>query len=57
MILALLILIPLSGGILAWLANSWNRNLSRWISLISITADLVMVSALLVMNYSSIGCI
>jgi NADH-quinone oxidoreductase subunit M len=55
MILLLLILIPISGGILAWLANSWNRNFSRWISLISITADLVLVSALLVMNYNSIG--
>jgi NADH-quinone oxidoreductase subunit M len=55
MILVLLILVPLSGGTLAWLSSGWNRNLPRWISLITITADLALASVLLVMNYGSVG--
>ena len=55
MILILLILIPLAGGILAWLINRWTPALSRWASLVAMTADLVLVSAFWAIHYSSIG--
>jgi len=45
MILVLLIVIPLAGGILAWLGDRRSRRVSRWISLLSIGADLALASA------------
>ena len=51
MILILLILIPLAGGILAWLINRWTPALSRWASLVAMTADLVLVSAFWAIHY------
>lgn len=39
MILALLLLIPLFAGILAWGAGKWNATAPRWISLIALGVD------------------
>jgi NADH-quinone oxidoreductase subunit M len=55
MILILLILIPLSGGFLAWVLNRWNTRMTRWISLATITADFILVLALWAMHYSLVG--
>lgn len=42
MILVLLIGILLVSGVLAWLAERWNAQLPRWISLVGIGTDLVL---------------
>jgi NADH-quinone oxidoreductase subunit M len=55
MILILLILIPLTGGFLAWVLNRWNPRMTRWISLSTITADFILVLALWAVHYSSAG--
>jgi NADH-quinone oxidoreductase subunit M len=54
MILILLVLIPLSGGFLAWVLNRWNTRMTRWISLAAITADFILVLALWAIHYSSV---
>jgi NADH-quinone oxidoreductase subunit M len=41
--LTLLILIPIIGGILAWIAGRWNVRWTRWISLITMVVHLVRV--------------
>ena len=55
MIIPLLILIPLLGGLLAWLMNSWNPKLPRWISLFTITADFLLTLVLWMMYSGSIS--
>lgn len=55
MILILLIIIPLAGGLIAWITDRWKSGLSRWISLISITIDFVLMLPLWAMNYGSVG--
>ncbi len=42
MILLWLIFIPLIGGLLAWLAGKWNVKATRWISILSLVADMVI---------------
>jgi NADH-quinone oxidoreductase subunit M len=54
MILILLILIPLTGGFLAWVLNRWNTRMTRWISLAAITADFIVVLTLWAIHYSSV---
>src|SRR5579872_1547299 len=46
MILLWLIVVLLSGGILAWLAARWNALASRWISLAAVCIDFVLVLTL-----------
>ncbi|MGD0884693.1 MAG: NADH-quinone oxidoreductase subunit M [Thermodesulfovibrionales bacterium] len=46
MILAWLIIIPLAGGLLAWLSGRGNSLRARWVSLIALTIDLVFVLSL-----------
>ncbi|HSB51207.1 MAG TPA: NADH-quinone oxidoreductase subunit M [Dissulfurispiraceae bacterium] len=46
MMLLLLIAIPLAGGILSWILNRRIPNLSPWISLGALSADLALVAAL-----------
>jgi NADH-quinone oxidoreductase subunit M len=53
MILILLIVIPLAGGLLSWILDRWNAALTRWVSLITITADLALVAGLWAMYYVS----
>jgi NADH-quinone oxidoreductase subunit M len=55
MILILLILIPLAGGILSWFLNRWNSGLTRWVSLSTIVADLLLALSVWATNYSSVG--
>jgi NADH-quinone oxidoreductase subunit M len=55
MILILLILIPLTGGLLSWVINRWDSRLTRWISFITLAADLILALALWATHYSSIG--
>ena len=55
MILILLIIILLTGGLIAWITDRWKSGLSRWISLVTITADFVFVVVLWLTSYSSIG--
>ena len=43
MILIWLILLTMSGGILAWMLSGINRNLPRWISLIFLLIDFVLI--------------
>jgi NADH-quinone oxidoreductase subunit M len=44
MILIWLIIILLIAGVLAWIAASWNEQLSRWISLAATVLDLVLAA-------------
>ena len=44
MILVWLIAILLLGGVVAWLAEHWSQQLPRWISLIAIGTDFVLVA-------------
>ena len=46
MILIWLILIPLLGGLAAWIIGNRNANLSRWISLAALALDLVLLASL-----------
>lgn len=46
MILAWIILIPLAGGLLAWFSNRLNEKWPRWISLIALAVDFVLVLVL-----------
>ena len=43
MILAWLIIILMVGGLLAWLAGKWNQLLCRWISLIALIIDFIII--------------
>jgi NADH-quinone oxidoreductase subunit M len=45
MILFYLIVVLLAGGVLSWIAGLWRKELSRWISLLALTADLIVVVA------------
>ncbi|HEX2245060.1 MAG TPA: NADH-quinone oxidoreductase subunit M, partial [Gammaproteobacteria bacterium] len=47
MILVWLILVLLLGGILAWGAERWHRDLPRWISLFALTIDLYLLGILI----------
>lgn len=42
MILVWLIVILMSGGLLAWIAGKWNAALPRWIALLAILTDLIL---------------
>jgi len=55
MILIWLILIPMLGGILAWLLGAWIRPAAHWISLLTMVADLALVLWLWVQNYGRVG--
>lgn len=46
MTLIALIVILMTGGVLAWIAARWNEDASRWIALIAVVADLVCVIAI-----------
>jgi len=50
MILPLLILVPLIGGVLAWLMNSWDPKLPRWVSLLTVTADFLLTLVLWIIH-------
>lgn len=52
MILAWLIIIPILGGLAAWLAGRWNSASARWISLASLALD-----ALLLANFCALTSI
>ena len=54
MILILLIVIPLAGGLLCWTMDRWNARLTRWVSLLTITADLALVIGLWDIYYGSL---
>jgi NADH-quinone oxidoreductase subunit M len=43
MILFWLLVILLAGGVLSWLSGLWRRELSRWVSLLALGADFVIV--------------
>lgn len=43
MILPLLIFILMAGGLLAWIGGIWNSSYPRWISLIALLIDLVLI--------------
>jgi NADH-quinone oxidoreductase subunit M len=43
MILAWLIIIPVAGGVLAWLLSSWSSRWPRWSALLALTVDLAIV--------------
>lgn len=42
MMLTVLILLPVIGGLLAWPAERWHRDLPRWIALAAVTLDLAL---------------
>jgi NADH-quinone oxidoreductase subunit M len=46
MILTILLIILLSGGLLAWLSSRWSSLWPRWISLVAVGIDLILVSIL-----------
>ena len=53
--LCMLVLIPLAGGFLAWLAGRWSAVLSRWISLAVMVADFVLVLMLWTRHFDAAG--
>jgi len=42
MILIWIVFIPLVAGVLAWIAAGWNKQISRWISLLFLVGELVL---------------
>ncbi len=55
MILAWLIIIMMTGGLLAWLAGKWNILICRWIALITLIIDFIIIIAIWVSNPGNIG--
>ena len=54
MILAWLIIIMMFGGLLAWLVSKWNILACRWISLITLIIDFIIIIAIWVSNPGNI---
>jgi NADH-quinone oxidoreductase subunit M len=46
MILVWLIVILMAGGLLAWISEIWNKQLPRWLSMIALVIDFVLVLTL-----------
>lgn len=46
MILFLFILIPIAGGLLAWITAAWNKELPRWIALLVMLFELALAAGL-----------
>src|SRR5688572_24524419 len=46
MILFLFILIPIAGGLLAWITAAWNKELPRWVALLVMLFELVLAAGL-----------
>jgi NADH-quinone oxidoreductase subunit M len=55
MTLIWLIIIPLVGGLLAWFLARWGTRWSRWISLIALAINLVLVVALWAQHFGQVG--
>lgn len=55
MILVTLIAILMAGGILAWLVAGFSKQASRWIALIALLADLIIVTALWINQSSAVS--
>ena len=51
MILLWLILIPLIAGVLAWVVARWSASAARWIALIAVQIDFVLVLSLWIGNF------
>ncbi len=54
MILAWLIIILMIGGLLAWLAGKWNNLVCRWISLLALIIDFIIVVSMWFSNSGNI---
>jgi len=55
MILTWLIIVPLAGGLLAWFLARWNARWSRWISLIALAINLVLMGILWAQRVGEVG--
>lgn len=55
MILVWIILVPVAGGLLAWFLDSRNHRWPRWISLIALAIDLVLVLVLWVQYFDKVS--
>ena len=55
MILVWLIVVPLIGGVLAWIAGRGSPNRARWVSLVTMTVNLVIVLWLWVYHFGQVG--
>ncbi len=54
MILAWLIIIPVAGGLLAWILSCWNSRWPRWSALTALTIDLAIILKIWLEQFSSI---
>lgn len=54
MILAWLIIIMMVGGLLAWFVSTWNTLLCRWISLITLIIDFIIIITIWISNPGNI---
>lgn len=52
MILAWLIIILMAGGLLAWISEKWDREWPRWIALLTLTIDFLMILVFWIRHYS-----
>lgn len=55
MILIWLIAIPIIGGLAAWIAARWSHLLSRWISLVAISANFVIITYIWLQNPGAVN--
>jgi len=55
MILTILILLPIVGGLLAWFLSRWGDLLPRWVSLLTVGADLILAVDLWQQHPSGVG--
>jgi NADH-quinone oxidoreductase subunit M len=51
MILAWLIIILMGGGLIAWIAERWSKDFSRWISLVALLIDFTIAITIWFQNY------
>lgn len=54
MILAWLIIILMAGGLLAWLFDKWNSIACRWISLVTLIIDFIIIISIWISNPANI---
>lgn len=55
MVLTLLLLLPVLGGVLAWITSRWNARAGRWLALSSLLLDLLLITGVWITSSTAAG--